>query len=460
MDDPDWRYPWPGAYKPTAKQLNTSPFLVANRRAFDLSEVRTGKTYAALWAADFLMRQHPPGKFRVLIVASLEIMDLVWGRAIIELFGGDRRSIALKGDYKRRQKLLARPYDFYLINADGLTARGIADMVKARPDIQCLIVDEASAYRHPETMRHRTLRKIVESGKPYLWLLTGTPCSQSPMDAYGLTWLVHGRPGSKATVRDRLMYLKAPGRWLPRADADEKVARMLQPAVRWTREQCKELENAPPETWHVEPSAEQKAAFKKLQKECILRVHDGVIDAVNAAVLRGKLLQIAAGCVYDTEHNSRKIDNASRVATLKKIIAEAPAKVIVLSTWNSVLADLEEKIENSVRIDGTLAGNDERQARWRAFLDPAGPRVLLGQVQLVAYGLDLTVAATTVWFSPTDVTEHYIQANGRTGGPKQKLRVQTIHLTSFEAERKVYDKLLKNKDFQDTVLDIIREETV
>jgi len=70
------RYKWPGVYTPFAHQRTTAEFLVLNPRCLVLSEVGTGKTSAAAWAADYLLR-HGEIK-RVLIVCPVSIMETAW----------------------------------------------------------------------------------------------------------------------------------------------------------------------------------------------------------------------------------------------------------------------------------------------------------------------------------------------------------------------------------------------
>ena len=70
------RYDWPGRYKPMAHQKETASFLTLNRRAFVLNDPGTGKTMAALWAADYLMKR---GEVRrCLILCPLSIMHSAW----------------------------------------------------------------------------------------------------------------------------------------------------------------------------------------------------------------------------------------------------------------------------------------------------------------------------------------------------------------------------------------------
>ncbi|NBW87438.1 MAG: hypothetical protein EBR23_11590, partial [Planctomycetia bacterium] len=53
-----------------------------------------------------------------------------------------------------------------------------------------IIGDEANAWKNVSTRRWKTLHKLV-GPDTYLWLMTGTPAAQSPVDAYGLARLVN-----------------------------------------------------------------------------------------------------------------------------------------------------------------------------------------------------------------------------------------------------------------------------
>jgi hypothetical protein len=77
MDD---NYDWPGRYRPFAAQRVTANFLSVNPRSFVLSDMGTGKTLAALWAADFILRQF--AGVRVRVVCPLSTMQRVWAVAL------------------------------------------------------------------------------------------------------------------------------------------------------------------------------------------------------------------------------------------------------------------------------------------------------------------------------------------------------------------------------------------
>src|ERR1700753_836956 len=155
----DIAYDWPGRYKPFAAQRVTANFLSVHPRAFVLNDMGTGKTLAALWAADFVMSRNPG--VRCLVVAPLSTLERVWADAIFQNLLGRRRCLVIHGSAAKRRELLGQDADFYIINYDGL---GVVQRdLAARQDIRMCIVDEASAYRNRTTERHRLGRKLLAS---------------------------------------------------------------------------------------------------------------------------------------------------------------------------------------------------------------------------------------------------------------------------------------------------------
>ena len=82
MDNPklpspiEKQYNWPGMFKPFDHQRDTARFLTLHKRAFCFNEAGTGKTSAAIWAADYLMNQEKVK--RVLVICPLSIMQSAW----------------------------------------------------------------------------------------------------------------------------------------------------------------------------------------------------------------------------------------------------------------------------------------------------------------------------------------------------------------------------------------------
>src|SRR4029077_7517975 len=200
MTDYDWPI-GPGKV-PGAHQKTMANFQVMHPKCFNLADPGCQKTLPALWAADWLMQQFPKGKCRCLIVGPLNVIETVWVDEIWSNLLGRRTFEVLYGDEKKRLKLLAKKPDFAIVNIDGVGGgarpyhndRKIRTMVKLDGfskalhedrDIQIVIVDEADGYVDSRTKRHHIAREIF-GNRPYLWMMTGTPTSQRPDEAYGI----------------------------------------------------------------------------------------------------------------------------------------------------------------------------------------------------------------------------------------------------------------------------------
>src|SRR5215831_12118166 len=230
-------YDWPGRFKPFEAQRTAANFMVVHPRCLNLSDMGTGKTLSALWAADFVMQQRPG--MRALIVSPLSTLYRVWQDAVFQHFIGRRSCVVLHGDAKKRKKLLEQDADFYIVNYDGVGV--LKKQLEARDDIQIVIIDEASAYRDGTTKRHRTARMVL-AGRSYLWLMTGTPTPNSPVDAYGLAKLVNNAFGeSFLSYRMRCMEKVSMWKWVPRPGAHEMAHQLMQPSVRFAIEDCVDL---------------------------------------------------------------------------------------------------------------------------------------------------------------------------------------------------------------------------
>ena len=196
------RYEWPGRYRPMDHQRDTSAFLTFNRRAFVLSEPGTGKTLSALWAADYLMKR---GEVRrCLILCPLSIMHSAWMQDLGNSVIHRSAVVAHHAQAARRIELIQEDYEFVITNYEGLNL--IANEVNNDGRFDLVIVDEANAYKNPQTRRWKALNSIIKP-ETYLWMMTGTPAAQSPVDAYGLAKLVNPTnvPKFYTAWRDQVM---------------------------------------------------------------------------------------------------------------------------------------------------------------------------------------------------------------------------------------------------------------
>jgi SNF2 family DNA or RNA helicase len=451
-------YDWPGRFTPFQHQRETAAFLTTHRRALVLNEIGTGKTQAALWAADYLMRAGAVK--RVLILSPLSTLERVWGDAIfLELT--DRAATVLHGAAKRRLDLLQRnATDFYIINHDGFpiiseAAVGMFDLV---------IVDEAAVLRNASTTRYKVFSKWVHR-HPHLrlWLMTGTPTPNEPTDAWALAKLV-GSPfctSSYTAFREQVMMKLGQYKWVPRPTAVETVMHILQPAVRYTREECLDLPDTVFQTRSVKLTPEQAKHYATMMKHFITEASSETITAVNEAVKIQKLVQIACGVAYGDDGQDIELDCSPRVNLVREIIEEVGGKVIVFVPLTGTLKMLERELGKhwSVAVvNGAVSASDRNQI-FKNFQDSSNPRVLIAHPATMAHGLTLTAASTVVWYGPITSNEMYVQANGRIERIGKRHVSNVIHIEATDLERRMYERLKGKQRLQGLLLDMIQKET-
>jgi hypothetical protein len=283
-------YSWPGRFKPFDHQKETAAFLTVHKKCLVLNDLGTGKTMSSLWAADYLMKQGLVKK--VLIVSPLSTLERVWGDAIFTDFI-ERRYVVLHGDAKRRSKRLKADVDFYIVNHDGFNV--IAPEAHGKFDL--VIVDEAAVLRGASTRRFRTFRAWMDKNPDTrLWLMTGTPTPNEPTDAWALARLVDSPyiPPFYTHFRDQVMFKEGMHKWIPRPNSVEIVRHVLQPSIRFARDDCLDLPPTLIQSRHVDLTPDQKKHFEAMKKDLLVEMASGeTITALNQAIKLQKLIQIA-----------------------------------------------------------------------------------------------------------------------------------------------------------------------
>lgn len=282
------KYKWPGTREPFTHQKQTAAFLTLNRRAFVLSDPGTGKTLSMIWAADYLMNIKQIK--RVLVICPVSVMKAAW---VNDLFhGAMHRTVAVAhGTRQQRKDVLAENTEFVIINFDGVELL-LPELQEAGFDM--VIIDEANFVKTATTNRWKAINKLIRPDT-WLWMATGTPASQSPLDAYGLVKMMHPStaPRSFGIYRDMVMSKVTTFKWVPKRDANSIVNRMLQPAIRFTKEDCLDLPDILYTTREVPLTKQQWKLYEQLRKSMAAQVAGETISAVNAAVGLQKLLQVS-----------------------------------------------------------------------------------------------------------------------------------------------------------------------
>lgn len=436
------KYTWTGRYKPFDHQVSTASFLTLHQKGFCFNEQGTGKTASAIWASDFLMKQGVIN--RVLVVCPLSIMDSAW-RDDLFTFATHRTVSVAHGSADKRKKIVQEGSDYVVINYDGVGI--VLDELK-KGGFDLIIVDEATHYKNAQTRRWKLLRQLIHDNT-WLWMMTGTPAAQNPTDAYGLAKLVNPYkvPRFFGAFKDMVMYKVSQFTWKIRSNATDIVYRVLQPAIRFTKDECLDL---PPMVYtkrQVELTAQQKKYYKELKTKLVLDITGEQITAVNAAVTLNKLLQISAGAIYTDEGEILEFDIKNRYKVLREVIDESSQKVLVFVPFKHAIDILTDKLRSEGITTEIIRGDVPAHKRthiFKQFQEDDDPQVLVIQPQAAAHGVTLTQANTVVWWGPTSSLETYDQANARVHRSGQTHKCTVVQLQGSDAEKHVY-RLLDRK---------------
>jgi len=451
-------YDWPGQYTPFAHQKQTAAFLTLNHRGLVLNEIGTGKTASALWAADYLIETKYVKK--VLILSPLSTLERVWGDGIFTELT-HRKFVVLYGTAEKRMKLLKTKADFYIVNHDGFGI--IAPHINGMFDL--VIVDEAAILRNPSTQRFKIFRKWVDNNPATrLWLMTGTPTPNDPTDAWALAKLVNSPFCTKTYTAFREQVMMKIGQWrfVPRPESIEIVKHILQPAVRYTRDECFDLPDTIVQTRQVELTADQKKHYQQMLRHFVTEAaQEGTITAVNEAVKIQKLVQIACGVAYGDDGQNIELDCTPRINLVKEVIEEAGEKVIVFVPLTGTLHMLEKELSKhwSVGVVNGEVSSNKRNVIFHDFQHNKEPHVLVAHPQTMAHGLTLTSASTIIWYGPINSNEVYVQANGRIERIGKTHVSNVVHIEGTELEHKMYERLKNKQKLQGLLLDLIQQET-
>jgi SNF2 family DNA or RNA helicase len=449
-------YKWPGIYKPFDHQKDTAAFLSIRQRAFCFNEAGTGKTSAAIWAADYLMGLGLIKK--VLVICPLSIMHSAWQADVLKT-AMHRTCAVAHGQQDKRRKIIRNNYEFTIINYDG-THTVFDELVKA--DFDLIIVDEANAYKTASTRRWKTLSKLIQS-HTWLWMMTGTPASQSPMDAFGLARLVspYRVPKFMTAWRDKVMMQATRFKWIPKKTSKDDVFYALQPAIRFTKAECLDLPEVTYQTREVPLTPQVQLYYKRLISQLLIEAAGEQITAVNAAASLNKLLQISGGAVYTDTREVVEFDISPRLNALEEVLDETINKVVVFVPYTHTIELVSEHLTKKGYTNEIIQGSvsaTKRSDIIQRFQTQTNLRVLIIQPQAASHGVTLTAADTVVFWSPVMSVETYLQCVARIDRVGQKNNMTVVHLEGSDVERKMYKMLRGKVDNHQQLVDLYKQE--
>lgn len=424
-------------------------FILAHKVSALFLDCGLGKTITTLTAINELMYDSFEIS-KVLIIAPLRVAQSTWKDEIekwdhLNLL---RYSIVV-GDEKERLKALKQNSDIYIINrenVDWLVTKSGIDF-----NFDMLVIDELSSFKSNTSKRFKSLLKI----RPYFERvvgLTGTPSSNGLMDLWAeFRVLDLGERLGRYITHYRNEYFLPDKRngaiifsYKPQPNAEERIYRRLADmTISMKSTEYLKMPELILNELEINLDEEDQMKYKKFKKEMVMTIQEKEIDAINAASLSNKLIQLANGSIYDDDKKFYEIHN-KKLDKLEEIIESANGKPVLVAYWFK--AD-KERIEKRFKVREIKTADDIKQ--WNmgminlALIHPAS----------AGHGLNLQSGGSTlVWFSLTWSLELYQQTNARLYRQGQKDTVVIHHLITKNTIDKDIMKSLKRKDKTQEVL--------
>lgn len=412
-------------FKPHGYQKHAVRHLIEKPAAALFLDMGLGKTAITLTALNTLMFDY----FEVskpLIVAPKRVAESTWDR---EAEKWDHlkhlRFSKILGTQRQRLKALDADADVYVINRENV--EWLVTHYGRKWPFDMLIIDELSSFKSSASRRFRALKKVRPLIKRVVGL-TGTPAPNGLIDLWPQIYLLDRGERLGQTITGYRTRYFIPGRrrdhivfeWIP--VSEEAIYKKISDiCISMKAADWLEMPERIDRTVKVTLPAKAKAAYKQLEREYLLPFSDGDITASTAAVLTGKLLQLANGAVYDEDSKVREIHDAKLEALADVIEAANGRPVLVFYTYRHDLERIRRRF--TVRTLDSPKDIDD----WNAGRIP----ILLTHPASAGHGLNLQAGGNIiVWFGLPHSLELYEQANARLHRQGQKNKVIIHHLVT------------------------------
>jgi SNF2 family DNA or RNA helicase len=439
-------------YVPHDYQKYAEEFIINHPACALMLDMGLGKTVITLTAIWLLLFDYFEFS-KVLVIAPLRVAQDTWSKECEkwEHLNGLRISKIL-GAEKERRAAVVRSADIYIINRENV--EWLCDNYKF--DFDMVIIDELSSFKSSTAKRFKSLRKIRPQVKRIVGL-TGTPAPNSLMDLWSeINLLDMGERLGRFISNYRNEYFVPDKRnqqvifsYKPREGSEEQIYNKISD-ICVSMKACDYLKM--PEridnVVEVQMSEKEQALYKKLENEMLLPFADGDIDAVNAAALSNKLLQMANGAVYDEFKAVKNIHN-KKLDALEDLVEAANGKPVLI--FYAYKHD-KDRIKEKFKVTEIQTSADI--TKW----NKGEISIAIAHPASTGHGLNLQGGGSTViWFGLTWSLELYQQANARLWRQGQKETVVIHHIVSKGTiDEQVMNALQKKQTGQDALINAVR----
>ncbi len=441
-------------YNPHEYQTYATNFILEHPVAAVLLEMGLGKSVITLTAIYELMLNRFEIQ-KVLVIAPLRVARDTWPAEIEkwEHLAGLTYSVAI-GTEAERLAALRRPAHLYLINRENvdwlITKSGIPfafDMV---------VIDELSSFKSHAAKRFKSLLKVRPTVKRMVGL-TGTPSSNGLMDLWAeFRILDMGQRLGRYITHYRNNFFVPDKRnqqmifsYKPRAGAEDAIYRLISDiTISMKSADFLKMPECIINEVPVALSEKEWSVYQVLKEDMVVDLKTEEIDAVNAAALSGKLLQMANGAVYNEEKEVIRIHDR-KLDALEDLIEGANGKPVLVAYWYN--HDLQ-RIKQSFSVREIKTSQDIKD--WNngeipvAVIHPAS----------AGHGLNIQFGGSTIiWFGLTWSLELYQQTNARLWRQGQNDTVVIHHSIAKDTiDEDVMAALRKKEKIQSALIESVK----
>ncbi|CAB4164362.1 HELICc domain containing protein [uncultured Caudovirales phage] len=415
-------------------------FLYANDRTMMLAPVGAGKTCTALTAMQAMVKDGVVKRF--LVVAPKRVCESVWP---VEAKKWAQMDVAVAvGTPTARIKALNSKAPVVVTNYDNLQWLAGQDL-----NFDGIVFDELTKMKNPSGKRFKALHKIIDQFKVRIGL-TGSFTSNGLEDVFGQCKIIDqsllGR--SKGAFMQTYFIPINPeyGEWMPRPKALENVMAKIKPATFVL--EAGEYKDKLPELHTVELRCDMdRTLYEKMKRDFVVQFPSAEVIAQNAAVVTGKLQQMAGGWVYETTKTPTEVPgkfkitqtpvwfSAHKFDLLDDLLEENQrANTIIFYMYKEELAELKRRYPQAITLD-----DENAIERW----NKGEIELLLAHPKSAQFGLNLQFGGNRMVFTslPWSLTD-FEQAIGRIHRSGQRHDVWVyILLTNKTVDEKIWASL-------------------
>lgn len=443
-------------YKPHDYQDYATQFILDHPVAAIFLDCGLGKTVITLTAMEELLHDRFEVS-RILIIAPLRVARDTWPAEIQKWEHLRQLTFAVAvGTERERIVALAQRAELTIINRENV------DWLVSKSgwpfDFDMIVIDELSSFKSYQARRFRALMKARPLAKRVVGL-TGTPSANGLMDLWAEFRLLDmgKRLGRFIThYREELFLPNKRNQQMvfsykPRPGAEDEIyQRIGDITISMRSADYLKLPELVETQSVVKLSTKERKAYDAMKAEMVTTIGDQEIDAMNAAALSNKLLQMAGGAVYDEDGKSLHLHDC-KLDVLEDLVESANGRPVLVAYWYKHDA---ERIKERMPVREIRSSRDIRD--WNAgkipvaLIHPAG----------AGHGLNLQDGGSMlIWFSLTWSLELYQQTNARLYRQGQKHTVTITHIIAEGTiDEQVMQALQKKDKTQAALIEAVKAE--